>query len=185
MNLGGKKGIFVYYFLPFCIIIVLIGGVAYPLFLGVQQKISKIVSIKKEEKIIGSIKYCQEKEDIRKDIEKINSIFIDGQAPINLIQFWEKTARENDLLLDVNSISLKSNKKDLWKSIGFQINLVGNYVNFLKFLEKIEYGPFLMKTQRITINLVKKEKLDKEKKEIDLSDDNLIKAVVVTKVFVK
>ncbi len=185
MGLSEKKNVFIYYILPFFILLLLVVGVVYPLFLGVQQKSSKIISIKKKEKIIENLKCYQDKEKIKEDMEKIDSLFTDSQAPINLIQFWEETAKENNLLLEVNSVSLKSDKEDLWKSIGFQMNLLGDYISFLKFLGKIEYSPFLMKVQQITINSVEKEKLNKKEEKTNLSKNNLIKAVVVLKVFVK
>jgi len=108
-------------------------------------------------------------EDIEGELKKIDQLFVSSEVPIDLIKFWEEAARESNLSIEISPTSLNIAEEDIWDSLGFQINSIGSFPDFLKFLEKTETGPYLIEVQNLTIRK---------------SSEN-IKATLITKVYSK
>ena len=86
---------------------------------------------------------------ISADIQKIEALFVDAEAPIDLIKFFEKTAQDFGLLIRISPLTLKETEGDPWKSIAFQFNLIGSFPYVLRFLEKIENSSYLIEVQSL------------------------------------
>ena len=78
--------------------------------------------------------------------EKIEQNLVNESAPIELIKFFEDTAKEMDLLVDIYPASVLKRNRDPWESIGFSIELIGDFSSAMRFLEKIENSPYLIET---------------------------------------
>lgn len=113
------------------------------------------------------------------NIEKIDEQFVDSEIPIEFIRFLEKNATDSQLSIEVSPLTTVKKETELWSSIFFQISTKGSFSNFLKFLEKLENGPYLIEV----INLDLKRLAEKKTKEEISSSD--INAILSIKVFTK
>ncbi len=139
------------------IITLLVFFLILPLFRSIDEGLQEIAETRKE--IISSGEEAErfkEFNNIYKKIEpsigRINQLFIDPEVPINLIEFLEKEAGQQNLLIKISLSSLKEEKGVFWSSTGFQINLSGSFSDFSKFLRKIESGPYLIEIQRMVLD---------------------------------
>lgn len=115
---------------------------------------------------------------LKGDLEKINALFINKEFPIDLIKFWEKTAEEFSLKINISSPSFPSEQTEEWPLINFTINLVGSFNDFLKFLKKIENSPYLIEITNINIRR-------QTGKTSDLFSEENISAALFLKVYTK
>ena len=137
------------------IVIILLCFVIYPLLNEVRKNSQEFILAKKE---LVSFKaeteeFEQSKEvyrSLKTDLEKIDQLFINSDVPIDLIKFWRETAKDSGLLIDISPILLEAGETVLWDSIGFRLDLIGSFSNFLKFLEKIETAPYLIEIQNLS-----------------------------------
>jgi len=137
------------------IVIILLCFVIYPLLSRVKKNSQEFILAKKE---LVSFKaeteeFEQSKEvyrSLKTDLEKIDQLFINPDVPIDLIKFWRKTAKDSGTLIDISPTSLGAKETVLWDSIGFRLDLIGSFSNFLKFLEKIETAPYLIEIQNLS-----------------------------------
>ena len=165
----------------------LISAVGIPSFIAVKKNLAELVSVKKDLALSnGGAKISQQLRNRYKKIEtnldKIDKLFIDPQAPIGLIEFWEKTAADCGLSIAISPASLQAKKGDPWNSIGFKIDLIGSFPDFLKFLEKTESSFYLIKIQSLAINKLEKNKNKEKGPKIRPGD---IKAKLLVKIFTK
>jgi len=166
----------------------LVSAVGIPSFMAVKKNLAELIGVKKELALSnGGAKMSQQLRNRYKKIEtnldKIDKLFIDPQAPIGLIEFWEKTAADCGLSIAISPASLQAKKGDSWRSIGFQIDLIGSFPDFSKFLEKTESSFYLIKIQSLIIDKLEKNKNNKEKGPKIRPGD--IKANLLVKVFTK
>lgn len=104
----------------------------------VAQK-KELVSFQQKEK---SFKDLQEKyEFYQKDLEKIDSLFVDPALPIEFIKFLEKSALNSQASIKV---SLTEEVKEPEPAISFSISFSGFFSNLFKFIDKLENGPYLI-----------------------------------------
>lgn len=133
----------------------------------------KVVNLKKFETIYQNLK---------PNLEKIDNLFIDPEVPVEFISFLEKTSRECDLTLSLSLSSQKKIAEETWSSLNFQTNLTGSFLDFSKFLEKLESSPYLIEIKDITINKLKETEIKKESKESSFSNTE---AALLIKVYTK
>ncbi len=131
------------------VIIILISFVVYPLFRGIKKNSQDFILARKE--LISSKseteKFEQFKEiyvSLQKDLEKIDELFINPEVPIDLIRFLREIAKDAGISIDISPSPLETTETASWDSIGFRLTLTGPFPDCLKFLEKIETGPYLI-----------------------------------------
>lgn len=90
-------------------------------------------------------------EFISKEIEEINNILIDSEAPVEIIRFLEGAKERSGVSIIISPFSIKSSEDDLWNSMGFQINISGSSSNFFRFLEEIERSRYLIEIQSLSL----------------------------------
>lgn len=113
-------------------------------------------------------------EDYRTNLEKIDELFVDPEIPIEFITFLEKNAVDSQLSIDISPGAAAKKETEPWPNLSFQISTNGSFTNFLKFLEKLENSPYLIKV----LNLNLKRLTEKE----GVSPGN-INAILSIKVF--
>lgn len=121
--------------------------------------------------------------EIKPNLEKINSLFVDPEVPVDFIGFLEKTSRDCDILINTSLISGKKSDKDSWNSLSFQIVSNSSYPKFLIFLEKIENSPYLIEIQSLNIRRLSED--DIKKKDFSGSSAGDISANLAIKVYTK
>jgi len=81
--------------------------------------------------------------------EKINEFLVNPSIPIELIKFIESLGKSENLYIKISPASVLKTDKDYWNSIGFSIELVGDFPSTMKFLEKLESSHYFIKTQKL------------------------------------
>jgi hypothetical protein len=89
--------------------------------------------------------------EIRKNIDKGESSFLKSEAPVNFIGFLEKISENSNTSIDISPSPVVKKLGDKWYSMIFQISATAGFENFLKFLEKIESGPYLIQIENLNI----------------------------------
>jgi len=157
-----------------------------PLFNGIKQDSEKFSS--QEEQIsllenrienLGNFKKTSIENE--PNLKKIDSLFIDTAVPVDFITFIEKTADSLGLSHKISPNSLVKNEQDKWTSLVFEVNLDGSFPNLMKFLEKMENSPYLIKIQKLNINSLSEGTIKtKIIKEVSSGD---VEAVISIEVF--
>ncbi len=106
------------------------------------------------------------------DIERFNSLFVDPQNPLNFLTFLEGIARESQFSLKIIPGNVQKVEGDLWPSIPFQISSQGSFENVRRFLQKLEYGPYLVEFKGVVLQQPK-ENTGKKNAASDLVDFTL------------
>lgn len=163
------------------ITMVLVVFLAYPTFLDIQRNSEEIllskgavVTLDEQNKAINDFKANYKSYESR--LGKINQSFINADNPIDFIKFLEKTALDSgNLSLDINVVSSPKQTVYNLPAAAFQINTNGDFTNIMQFIEKIEHGPYLIKTQ--TLAMKKMVLLDEENSSINVDAQFLINVV--------
>lgn len=88
-------------------------------------------------------------------IEKVDALFIEREAPVNFIGFLEESSRDAGFTVKIGSASLFKSKSDVWPSTVFRLFGHGTSPSFQRFLEKIENGPYLMEISSLSLREAK------------------------------
>ena len=174
----------------FASILIIVGILAslfliFILFKGVKNN-SEAFSLEKEK--ITSL--SEEKENRKKmedlyknyqsDLDKVEKVFIDPEVPIEFIGFLEKTAGASQVQLKILSMTKKTDQKDAWPNLLFQVSVTGSFFNFSKFLEKLENSPYLIETLELNSGaLSEKEIKSKEFENFSSADTNTLLLIKV------
>ncbi|MBI3631460.1 MAG: hypothetical protein HY219_01160 [Candidatus Staskawiczbacteria bacterium] len=96
--------------------------------------------------------------DYNYNLEKINQLFVDSKDPIDFIKFLEKTAKDSGISAGVKmDVVLSTKETDNLPVIISNISATGKFLDLLKFSEKLDASPYLMKIKNMTIKSLPKE----------------------------
>lgn len=174
MNLRSKNFWF-FAFLTFFLIFLIYSALNL---ISSLKKISNQIEIKKSEIYLAQKKkeafeeFTEILKREKENLEKIDSIFVKKEMPVEFINFLEKTAQDYNLSFQ-SSLSLQ--EKNSWPSLSFQLNLTGSFPEIVKFLRKLIYGPYLIEFQSLEISRIEKTE----------TAEGPIKANISFKVFAK
>ncbi len=148
-------------------VILLIIFVIYPFFGKIKESSKEVILQKRnittlQLKIENLENFKSLYEEYRPSLEKIDNLFIDSKVPVKFIAFLEKTAEETQVEIKISSISLGENANDPWSFNAFQITSNSSFSAFLKFLEKLETSPYLVKIQNLNIHRLTKKEISSE-----------------------
>jgi len=151
-----KKEIIIISIVLFIISLALILIFIIPLLNSIKHNPMELIKVKKDLESFQNITGKTEDikniyEEVKPDLEKIDNLFAKLEAPIDLIKFFQATARENNLSINISPISSERDPKDYWDNLTFRLSLIGSYNNFMRFLEKIENGPYLIEDKEMSI----------------------------------
>lgn len=158
--------------------LVLIFGV-YPLWKGVKTNSRQFLFTKTDIYLLVSqeeqqreVQQAYQKHQL--DLGRVDSIFIDPDVPLELISFLELQANNSQVVLEISSITKKEEKQDPWPSLLIQLTAKGSLPGFLRYLERLEAGPYLIEVLDLTVRTAR-----------DLPDQDEISANLSLKVFSK
>ncbi|MDP2910550.1 MAG: hypothetical protein Q8N58_02070 [bacterium] len=181
------------------ITVILIGSLAMALILffifvffflkGIKQTSADLVNIKKElflfqTKLSGEEDVNENYQKIEPDLTRIENSFVNPEVPVDLIKFWEQTASNSGIYINIVPISSSADDKDkkyAWGFMNFRLSLFGSFEDLLRFLEKIEAGPYLIEIKDLSIQKLNSSDLvSKEYPSLSVND---VKAILTLKVF--
>lgn len=135
--------------------ILLISLAIFPLFNNVRKNTQTILSAKKD--IVSLDAEFDNLETVRKqyqeyslNLEKINSLLVNAEVPIDFIRFLEKLGADSNVSILISSGQGQKGDNQ-WTPLYFQISLTGSHLNFSRFLDKLENSPYLVGVQNMTI----------------------------------
>jgi len=129
----------------------------YPLFNEIiknsQDLISEknnIITLETQVKEIENFK--ENYETYKKDLEKIDNLFIDPDNPVNFIEFLESAASNSGVSLKISSVPTYTESQKVTQNfITLQFASTGDFSKILGFIKKIEEGPYLIEITNLTI----------------------------------
>ncbi|MBZ9572050.1 hypothetical protein KJA15_01775 [Patescibacteria group bacterium] len=178
MKLEPKRKIYLSLAIFGIITILLIVLIIYPFFEEIKKNSKELISQKKRQiSLQEEIKSFKEIESLYKtyqsNIEKIDDLFAEPEAPIEFINFLEKNAEKSQLSIEISPMAEKETGP--WPSLFFQISTIGSFSNFLKFLEKLETGPYLIEISNLNVRKITEKELRVKRFEtFSLSDTNAL-----------
>lgn len=153
------------------IILCLIVFLVYPLLRDIKSNSGKILSdnakaIFVESEIKELENFEKNYQEYRPHLNKIDGLFVDVKNPIDFIRFLEKTASDSQLGIEINLLpQQKSLSSNVVPAVFFQIYTKGDFVNMVRFSERLESGDYLIMINNMTIK--KATKLQDASKNID------------------
>jgi len=190
MKLEPRKKIFVSILVFAVLYFVLIVMVIYPLQRELKSNSEGLVIEKgRLAQLKEEIKGLRESEDLYRssyeNIERIDALFVNAEVPIEFMNFLEGSAADSQIGIDVSSVGEVKKESGWWPSINFQISMTGPLPQCLKFLERLEAGPYLIEISNLSV----KRLAESEVQSLSLQGKNLaagdVNMNVLIKVFAK
>lgn len=149
--------------LSICLVVFIIS----PFLKEIQSNSAEIISQKEslislEERRESLEIFKNQYQEISSGFERMETLFVDAEVPIDFIHFLEKTTSDAKIDLQISSAIASQPADTLWPSLGFQITTVSSYPNLLRFLEKLENSQYLVEIKNISINKIKQEESKKD-----------------------
>ena len=146
MNYLNKKRFFIsagLIIIPFILIILFI---VYPTIREIMAINTEIIQEREEleEKLARGLnmnKINEAIQEIEGTIKKLDSIFIKQNQELEFITKLENIAAESDIALNINSDFNGQKIAERIQQISLQVNISGDYMNILKFLQEVESLP--------------------------------------------
>ena len=81
--------------------------------------------------------------------------FIDPEKPTSFIRFLEDTAHNSQVSIEHSFAGAEKDEEKAWPKLIYNISSSGSFVNFLKFLDKLENSPYLLEVSNLNIKMAK------------------------------
>lgn len=113
-----------------------------------QNMQNQILSLEAESVQVDAFK--TDYKDYELNFEKAEKLFINKRDLVDFIKFLEESASDLKLKLDINLLPA-SQANDSENNIMFQMSLKGKFPDAVKFIEKLEFGPYLVNVENIRV----------------------------------
>jgi len=158
--------------------LLLIVFLVYPTLKSIKNGSEEILSDRSRDVFINSEirevdNFKKKYKDYKSNLEKIDKLLVDSKNPVDFIEFLEKIASDFNVITDINFVPSKEKDANNGSLVIFQISAKGDFLNILRFIEKLETGPYLIEIQNLTIKKSEKE-IDKEKNISNRIDANFL-----------
>jgi len=158
-----------------------------PLIKGIEKDSRDLIVIKGDREFFFEEKSNIKKfENIYKEIEpnfkKIDNFFVNSEIPVDFISFLKTLASQSNVSIKIYpSVSLEKANKNSWPFFNFNLEVVGSFSDFSRFIEKLENSSYLIQVQNLNIKKTREQSSSPE--EASLFDE--ITASFFLKVFAK
>ncbi len=117
----------------------------------------KLILLESQLRQIDELRRVEEK--IKPVSEKIEALFIDKETPVEFVSFLENLSQNCEVSLKISPAPSKEIQNETWPFLDFQIGLAGSFPNISRFLEKLEFGPYLIKIENLNITRLNQNEL--------------------------
>lgn len=136
-----------------CLVLAGIGFFIYTTFTDIARQSDEILANKNKLQSLGEEtarleKFKKSYTGYKPDLEKIDTLFINVQNPIGFIKFLENTAARSGVTVKINFFPKK--KTGAQFDI-FQVTAKGEFPGIMTFIQKLEKGPYLIRTQTLSM----------------------------------
>ncbi|PIV12653.1 MAG: hypothetical protein COS47_01470 [Candidatus Nealsonbacteria bacterium CG03_land_8_20_14_0_80_36_12] len=135
-----------------------------PIFSSIKKESKELLSQKEEvlelEEKVKEFKEFQiliESENSPQEL--VDKLFFNSKEPLDFIEFLERNAEDCQLSFEVSPGLSQKIKEDPWPSMNFQMDLVGLFPNFLKFLERLEKNLYLIEVLNLSITKIEAKEI--------------------------
>ncbi|MFH1401471.1 MAG: hypothetical protein ABIG40_00705 [Parcubacteria group bacterium] len=143
--------------------------VVFPLFSMIKKNAGDLIDSKKETVSLASEienlgKLTKRYQECQPDFNKIDSLFVDSEIPIDFIRFLEKLAADSGVFVKISlgsGAADSKNQEQPWPSLYFQLSSESPLLNLSRFLEKLENSPYLIEIQNLSVSKVGEQKSTK------------------------
>lgn len=154
-----SKKIIIFSSVSLMVALLLVVFVVAPLLKNIYYIFDNILEIKRdlasfENEALEADLFSSDYNSLQITSEKIDQRLVGGSAPIELIKFFENTAKDMGLSIDISPSSVLKADRDPWESIGFSVELIGDFSGAMKFLDKIENSPYFIETTKFNAKLI-------------------------------
>lgn len=178
--MNNKRKIYLTLGISVVLIAILIILFISPLFKEVKKNSEDFISKKKE---LSSLEFEMQNLEIMKakyqnyksNYELIDSLFINPEVPIDFIRFLEKLASVLKISIKISLSNNPETENQPWPSLYFQLSTTSSFLNFSKFLEKLENSSYLIEVQSLNIKKLTEEELPPKESGNDIEANILIK----------
>lgn len=116
---------------------------------ALESQYLKILNVNSDE--VEVVKYLKFSQAHKEDFEIIESIFVDAQTPVGFIEFIEEISATSNITVKITPGIPKKQKGVPWPTMNFQLASSTNYPEFLRFVEKLENGPYLLEVKNTSL----------------------------------
>lgn len=141
------------------LILILIVFAISPLFKEIKENSNELI-LEKEKLITLNIEIEKFKQfektykTLQPDFEKSDKLLINFGAPVDFVKFLKKTAADSNVSIEISTGSSSLSKKGSWAFLGFQLSLTGPFPDFIKFLKKMEFSPYLIEFSNLNLKKI-------------------------------
>jgi hypothetical protein len=137
----------------------------FSLFQGIKKQSQNLLTLRQkmvekeaELKNIQNLKSTEK--EINPALEKVEKIFFNEEAPIDFINFLERISQDCQISIEKISPILPQKKATSTLSeVDFQIAGFSTFKNAVCFLEKLEFGPYLIQISNLNLSKLTEEEL--------------------------
>lgn len=150
------------------------GLVVYPLWGKVRVRSEQLIQNRKEIVALETQsqqldKLQQEKEEFQQSFDRMNKLFVDKEAPVEFLEFLERTALDSEVSLDIQPASGRKLEQEPWPPTFFKLSGRGKFENCADFLAKLEQSPYLIRIQSLDFQQVTSEQEEIERTKFNFS----------------
>lgn len=184
MNSNRKISTTIFIFSIMLLALIIFG--VWPLVEGIVKDSSDLISTKNKISTfnvqVTKVEYFENNyENYRSNLEKINQLFIDPTDPVDFIKFLENTASEYKINMQMSLPPAPSSTEIVQDFIIFQLSLKGDFSDISSFINKIEFGPYLIEVEDLTIQNQENNQKEKNSKQILYKNSASLNIKVFTK----
>jgi Tfp pilus assembly protein PilO len=137
----------------------------FSLFKEIRKQSQSLLNLKKnlaekEMRLINIQNLKLVEKEVSQDLEKTEKIFFDKEAPIDFINFLEKTSQDCEIIVEkISPISSPKTSTPILSRLDFQITGFSNFKGAACFLQKLEFGPYLIQVSNLNLSRITQEEL--------------------------
>lgn len=129
----------------------------YPLFGMVIKNSQKIVEYRAQGALFSTQNIALEDfkknyASYQKQLETVESFFVDSANPVAFIEFLETAAEASGVDVEIISVKSPDEKSALaTRAVTFQVAAYGGFLPVLEFFQRAELGPYLVKVGQVSV----------------------------------
>jgi len=130
--------------------------IIFPLIRKIEESCSRLITGRQERAFFSEEKENLQNlkpvfQDLEPDLEKIDSLFINSEVPIEFINFLERLAIELNVFVDVHSVSSIYKQENAWSFLVFKLDTSSSFINLSKFIEKLKNSSYLVEVKDLNM----------------------------------
>jgi Tfp pilus assembly protein PilO len=139
--------------------------VIVPLFNGIKNYALDLSSTKEERALLTAeiknlAQFKKQFQEYKINLEKADSFLVNSEIPIEFTRFLEKLALDSGVTMEIYPVSSQPAKSGQLAVINYQLSVSGPFLNFSRFLEKLENAPYLIEVQGMNLRKTVENKIE-------------------------